>query len=115
MPKVTFLQPDGTLNIVNAEPDWSLMQIAVENKVPGIEGACGGSMACATCHVYIHPEWVQKVIGQFNEQCDEERDILDTAFDIRETSRLGCQIRVTEALDGLVVALPGTRTNWNST
>ena len=83
------------------------MQVAVENKVEGIEGACGGSMACATCHVYIHPDWEERVTAQDNEQTEEEEDMLDVAFDVRETSRLGCQVKLNNALDGLVVALPG--------
>ncbi len=69
-------------------------------------------MACATCHCYIHPDWKEKVEAQDNEQCDEERDMLDTAFDIRETSRLGCQVKLNEALDGLIVAMPGADTDW---
>ena len=108
MPKVTFLQTDGNAQEVDAEENWSLMQIAVENKIKGIEGACGGSMACATCHVYIHPDWEERVTAQDNEQSEEEEDMLDMAFDVRETSRLGCQVKVTNALDGLIVALPGT-------
>jgi 2Fe-2S ferredoxin len=112
MPKITFLQKDGTSQTIDAEENWSIMQVAVEHKIEGIEGACGGSMACATCHVYVQPEWLPRVIAQDNEQSEEEKDILDTAFDIRETSRLGCQIKLTEELDGLIVALPGTETKW---
>lgn len=112
MPKITFLHKDGSSQNIDAEENWSIMQVAVENKVEGIEGACGGAMACATCHVYVRPDWLPKVIAQDNEQSDEEKDILDTAFDVRETSRLGCQIKLTNELDGLVVALPGTKTDW---
>lgn len=112
MPKITFLQPDGTSQTIDAEENLSIMQIATENNVPGIEGACGGCMSCATCHVYVHPDWVKRVTEQDNEQSDEEVDILDTAYDIRPTSRLGCQIKITDALDGLTVALPGTKTGW---
>ncbi len=108
MPRITFLQPDGSRQTIDAEENLSIMQAALEHKIPGIEGQCGGAMACATCHVYIDPAWQSRVAAQDNEQSDEEIDILDTAFDIRETSRLGCQIKLTDALDGLVVALPGT-------
>jgi 2Fe-2S ferredoxin len=112
MPKIHFLHKNGTTQTLDAPENWSVMQVAVENKVEGIEGACGGSMACATCHVYVHPEWTTKVTAQDNEQSEEEKDILDVAFDLRETSRLGCQIKITPALDGLVVALPGSKTDW---
>jgi 2Fe-2S ferredoxin len=112
MPKITFLQPDGSSQTLQAENNWSIMQVAVDNNVPGIEGACGGSMACATCHCYVHPAWMEKVSNEDNEQSDEERDILDTAYDVRDTSRLGCQIKLGDALDGLIVALPGTKTDW---
>jgi ferredoxin, 2Fe-2S len=112
MPKITFLQPDGSSQTINAENNWSIMQVAVDAAVPGIIGECGGAMACATCHCYIHPDWVDKVIAQENEQSDEEKDMLDMAFDVRETSRLGCQVKLNDALDGLIVALPGTTTKW---
>ncbi len=112
MPKVTFIMTDGSPKEVDAPLGWSLMEVAVENKIEEIEGACGGAMACATCHLYVHPDWQQKVIDQDNEKCDEEEDMLDLAFDIRNNSRLGCQIKITKALDGLVVALPGTKTEW---
>ena len=108
MPKITFLQADGTSQTVNADENISVMHAAKENHVPGIEGVCGGCMACATCHVYIHPDWKARVEAEDNEQSEEEIDMLDTASDVRETSRLGCQVKLTNALDGLVVALPGT-------
>lgn len=110
--KITFLQPDGTSQTVDADENLSIMQTAKEHNIEGIEGACGGCMACATCHVYIHPGWVARLIAEDNEQSNEEVDMLDTAYDIRETSRLGCQCKLTNALDGLVVALPGTKTGW---
>ncbi|MGB4106555.1 MAG: 2Fe-2S iron-sulfur cluster-binding protein [Alphaproteobacteria bacterium] len=112
MPEITFLQPDGSQQTINADENISIMHAAKENKIDGIEGACGGCMACATCHVYIHPGWVMRVTAEDNEQSEEEIDMLDTASDIRETSRLGCQIKLTDALDGLIVALPGTKTGW---
>ncbi|MCB9983554.1 MAG: 2Fe-2S iron-sulfur cluster binding domain-containing protein [Rhodospirillales bacterium] len=109
MPQVTFIQPDGHRQTVQAEENWSIMQIALAHKIPGIEGACGGNMSCATCHVYIHPDWVERLIAQDNEISDQEEDLLDTAKDLRETSRLGCQIKITGTLDGLIVALPGSK------
>lgn len=112
MLKVTFIHKDGTAETIDAPENWSIMQIAVDNKVKGIEGACGGSMACATCHIYLHPDWKERVNAEDNEQSEEEEDMLDVAFDVRTTSRLGCQIKVTQALDGLIVALPGADTGW---
>ncbi|MGQ0526882.1 MAG: 2Fe-2S iron-sulfur cluster-binding protein [Alphaproteobacteria bacterium] len=112
MPEITFLLKDGSTETVEASENWSVMQIAKDRGFEGIEGVCGGSMACATCHCYIHPDWVKRVEAEDNEQSEEEKDILDGAFDIRETSRLGCQVKITNALDGLVVAMPGTETGW---
>jgi 2Fe-2S ferredoxin len=112
MPKVTFIMLDGSEKTCEAPVGWSLMQIAKDNAIEEIEGACGGAMACATCHLYVHPDWQKKVSEQDNEKSDEEEDMLDLAFDVRDNSRLGCQIRLTDALDGLVVALPGTKTGW---
>ena len=108
MPKVTFINKNGDKKTVDAPENWSVMQIAVDNGIDEIEGSCGGSLACATCHCYIHPAWIERVEAQDNEKTDEEEDMLDLALDIRETSRLGCQIIVTEDLDGLVIGLPGT-------
>lgn len=113
MPNITFLHKDGSEQTVEFDENWSIMQVAVENKIKGIEGACGGAMACATCHVYVHPDWQSRVEAQDNEQSDEEEDMLDMAIDVRDPSRLGCQIKLTSALDGLIVALPGTDTGWD--
>ena len=107
MPKITFIQPDGCTETINALENWSIMEIATQHKIKGIEGICGGSMACATCHIYIHPDWFNQVSAQDNEQSEEEIDILDMAFDIRANSRLSCQIIMTKELDGIIVALPG--------
>jgi ferredoxin, 2Fe-2S len=112
MPEITFILQGGERRTVEAPENWSVLQIALEHKIAGLEGVCGGAMACSTCHVWIHPDWVSRVTREDNEQTDEERDILDLAFHVRETSRLGCQIKVNEALDGLVVALPGTGEEW---
>ncbi len=106
MPKVTFIFPGGERREVDAPAGLSLMEIAQKNDIEQIEGACGGSMACATCHLYVHPEWRNKCLPE-GKRSDEEEDMLDLAFDVRDSSRLGCQIMMSEALDGLVVALPG--------
>lgn len=112
MPDITFLLKDGSSETVEAPENWSIMQVAKEHAIEGIKGNCGGSMACATCHCYIHPGWMARVEAEDNEQSDEEKDILDGAFDVRDTSRLGCQVKITDALDGLIVAMPGTETEW---
>jgi 2Fe-2S ferredoxin len=106
MPTITFIQKDGTEQTIEAEENWSIMQVAVENSIKGIEGACGGSMACATCHVYIDEAWEDRVTAEDNEQTDEEEDMLDLAFNVEDNSRLGCQVKLTQALDGLIVRLP---------
>ena len=107
MPMMTFIFPDGSRREVEAPVGLSIMEIAQKNDIEEIEGACGGCMACATCHVYIHPDWESKC-NPDGERSDEEEDMLDLAFDVRDNSRLGCQIVMSEELDGLVVALPGT-------
>jgi len=101
MPRVTFIEPDGTRREVDAPVGLSLLEIAHDNDVD-IEGACGGSLACSTCHVIVDPEWYPKL----QEPEEEEEDMLDLAFQLTRTSRLGCQIVMTEELDGLVVTLP---------
>ncbi len=107
MPNVTFILKDGTQKTVEAPLGLSLMEIAVKHNITGIEGACGGSLACATCHVYVHPDWADKTMPEDGDLSDEEQDMLDLAFDVRKTSRLCCQIIMTPERDGLVVALPG--------
>jgi 2Fe-2S ferredoxin len=112
MAKVTFIMTDGTPNEVEAPLGLSMMEIAQKNRIDEIEGACGGSLACATCHMYVHPDWWQKCLPRGGEVSEEENDMLDLAFDVRKNSRLGCQIVMSEELDGLVVALPTTKTGW---
>ncbi|HIF25014.1 MAG TPA: 2Fe-2S iron-sulfur cluster binding domain-containing protein [Micavibrio sp.] len=107
MPTITFIYPDGSRKDVDAPIGLSLMEIAQKHDIEEIEGACGGAMACATCHMYIHPEWEEKCLQGEDARSEEEEDMLDLAFDVRDNSRLGCQIMMTEDLDGLVVALPG--------
>lgn len=102
MAKITFVQPDGKSQTVTAEPGMTVMEAAKKNLIEGIEAECGGACACATCHVYVDDAWTAKV----GKPADMEEDMLDFAFDVREQSRLSCQIKVTEALDGLVVSVP---------
>ncbi len=102
MPKITFIEHNGTEHVVEARVGMTVMEAARSNMVPGIEAECGGACACATCHVYVDPAW-RDVVGSPNEM---EEDMLDFAFDVRDNSRLSCQIKVTEELDGLVVRVP---------
>lgn len=102
MAKVTYIEHDGTEHAVDVPDGLSVMEGAVRYTIPGIDGDCGGACACATCHVYVGEGWFEK-LTPMNEL---ERDMLDFAFDVRENSRLACQIRVTPALDGLVVRTP---------
>ncbi len=111
MPQITFLFADGSEKIVDAPIGYSVMEVAQMNDIEQIEGACGGSLACATCHVYVHPDWWDKVLPD-GKKSEEEEDMLDLAFDVRKASRLSCQITVKAELDGLVLALPGTKTDW---
>jgi ferredoxin, 2Fe-2S len=113
MPKMTFIMPDGSPKIVDAPNGLSVMEIAQKHDIEQIEGACGGSLACATCHVYVHPDWWDKCLPDEGARSMEEEDMLDLAFDIRKSSRLSCQIMMKDELDGLVVALPGTKTTWS--
>jgi len=102
MVKLTFVQPDGASRTVDAEPGVTVMEAAKLNDIPGIEAECGGACACATCHVYVDPEWVEKT----GKPEAIEEDMLDFAFDVRKESRLSCQIKVTSDLDGLTVRVP---------
>ena len=102
MAKITFIQPDGSRQEVVAEPGMTVMEAARKELVPGIEAECGGACSCATCHVYVEETWREKV----GPPSQMEEDMLDFAFDVRESSRLSCQIKVSEDLDGLVVTVP---------
>jgi 2Fe-2S ferredoxin len=106
MARITHIQHDGTENVVEAEPGMTVMEAAVRNSIPGIAAECGGACACATCHVYIDEAW-REATGR-PEQMEE--DMLDFAFDVRAESRLSCQIKVSDALDGLVVRIPEKQT-----
>ena len=106
MPKMIFVEPDGTNREVDAPLGLSVLEIAHKHKVD-IEGACEGSLACSTCHVVVDGDW----FGKLATPTEDEEDMLDLAFDLQETSRLGCQLIMTEALDGLVVKLPAGSRN----
>ena len=109
MPRMTFIERDGTRREVDAPLGLSVLEIAHKHGID-IEGACEGSLACSTCHVIVDPEWY----GRLAKATEDEEDMLDLAFGLQKTSRLGCQIVMTDALDGLVVRLPpGTRNALN--
>ena len=102
MPKITYVDHAGTARTVEADVGSTVMEAAIRNNVPGIDAECGGACACATCHVYVDGEWAA-VVGPAEAM---EQDMLDFASDVRATSRLCCQIRVTPELDGLSVTTP---------
>lgn len=102
MTKITFIEPNGTQYEVEAENGSSVMETAIRNDVPGIVAECGGACTCATCHVYVDEKWAEVAGGP----SVMEEDMLDFAFDVRDTSRLSCQIKVRDELDGLVVHVP---------
>ncbi len=112
MIKVTFLLKDGTAKKVEAQPGLSVMEVAVKHRIGALDGACGGGMSCATCHVYVHPDWWDKVLPEDGDISESEEDMLDLAFSVGKFSRLSCQIILTEELDGIIVAEPGTKTDW---
>lgn len=106
MPKMTFIEPNGTRREVEAPEGLSVLEIAHRNKID-LEGACEGSLACSTCHVIVAPEWFDRLPPA----SDDEEDMLDLAFGLSQTSRLGCQIIMRKTLDGLVVTLPAATRN----
>ncbi|MBI1244375.1 MAG: 2Fe-2S iron-sulfur cluster binding domain-containing protein [Alphaproteobacteria bacterium] len=106
MPKMTFQLPDGTKKEVDAPVGLSVLEIAHRNDIP-LEGACEGSLACSTCHVIVDKEDYERL----PEATEDEEDMLDLAFGLTHTSRLGCQITITDELDGLKVALPAATRN----
>jgi 2Fe-2S ferredoxin len=106
MPKMTFINHDGTRKEVDAPVGLSVLEIAHRNGID-LEGACEGSLACSTCHVIVDQEDYERL----NEASEDEEDMLDLAFGLTHTSRLGCQIIITEELDGLTVTLPSATRN----
>ena len=102
MPKITYIEHSGKSHTIEVANGLSVMEGAVQNNIPGIDADCGGSMACATCHVYVKEEWFNKL----PKAEDGEQDMLDMAFEPKKNSRLSCQITVTDELDGLTVTTP---------
>lgn len=102
MPKITFIDFEGTQRTVDANVGDTLMEVAIDNDVPGIAAECGGACACATCHVYVNPKWVEAV-GKPEEL---EAEMLEVASEVKDNSRLSCQVQITDAHDGLVVETP---------
>tara|TARA_B100001113_G_C20520937_1_gene367299 strand:+ start:181 stop:498 length:318 start_codon:yes stop_codon:yes gene_type:complete len=102
VPKITYIETNGNTHTVNVDNGLTVMEGAVQNNIPGIDGDCGGGMACATCHVYVKEEWYDKI----SEKSEGEDDMLDQAYEPNKLSRLSCQISVTDEIEGLVVSLP---------
>lgn len=106
MAKITFILPNDELVEIDAPDGLSIMEIAHQNNID-LEGACEGSLACSTCHVIVDQEWFDKL----EEASEDEEDMLDLAFGLTRTSRLGCQIIMGPKLDGIIVRLPATTRN----
>ena len=102
MAKITYIEHSGKLHTIQVQNGLTVMEGAVQNNIPGIDADCGGSMACATCHVYVKEEWFNKL----QKKEDGEEDMLDMAYEPNKFSRLSCQLTVADELEGLVVNLP---------
>ena len=102
MAKIIFKTHDDKIHTVEVQKGLTVMEGAVQNDVPGIDADCGGGMACATCHVYVNEDWIDKLPAKE----DGEEDMIDMAFEPKSNSRLSCQITVSDELDGLVVSIP---------
>lgn len=105
MPKVKFIEHNGKEHDVEAANGLTVMEAAVKNLVPGIDADCGGACACATCHVYVDPAFADKL----DEKSDMEQTMLDFANEVTDQSRLSCQIKLSDDLDGIVVRLPASQ------
>ena len=102
MPKITYIEHNGKSHTINVANGLSVMEGAVQNNIPGIDADCGGSMACATCHVYVKEEWFNKL----PKKEEGEEDMIDMAYEPNKYSRLSCQLTVSDELEGLTVKLP---------
>tara|TARA_B100000700_G_C14634243_1_gene664295 strand:+ start:52 stop:372 length:321 start_codon:yes stop_codon:yes gene_type:complete len=102
MSKITYIDSSGNSKTIDVANGLSVMEGAIQNNIPGIDADCGGGMACATCHVYVKEEWLNKL----DKPEDAEQDMIDMAFEPKKNSRLSCQIIVTDELDGLKVTTP---------
>ncbi len=103
MPKVTYIEADGTEHVVDAPEGISAMEAALTNDVPGIDGDCGGQAACATCHVFVDPDWIERT-GHADSEV--ELPMIELSEGVQDNSRLACQIKLTAALDGLILRMP---------
>ena len=106
MAKITYIHHSGEKKIIEVENGLSVMEGAIQNNVPGIDADCGGSMACATCHVYVDERWFNKL----SKSEEGEQDMLDMAYEPKKNSRLSCQLIVSDELDGLIVTTPEKQT-----
>ena len=106
MAKITYIEHNGASHTIDVEKGLTVLEGAVQNDIPGIDADCGGSMACATCHVYVKEDWFNKI----PEKSEGEDDMLDQAYEPKKNSRLSCQIIVSDDLDGLVVDMPEKQT-----
>ncbi len=102
MAKITYVEHDGTEHVIDVKTGLTVMEGAVKNNIPGIDADCGGACACATCHVYVDDAWLDKT----GERSAMEESMLDFAEGVQDNSRLSCQIKVTDELDGLKVTMP---------
>ena len=102
MPKITYISEDNKTNTVEVQNGLTVMEGAIQNDIPGIDADCGGGMSCATCHVYVDENWLDKL----PQKEDGEEDMLDMAFEPKKNSRLSCQLIVSDELDGLIVTTP---------
>ena len=102
MAKITYIEHDGREHVVEVKTGLSVMEGAIRNNVPGIDADCGGACACATCHVFVEGDWAAKT----GVRTQQENDMLNFAAELRDSSRLACQITVTDDLDGLEVTMP---------
>ena len=102
MTKITYVEHNGKEHTIDVQNGLTVMEGAVQNDIPGIDADCGGSMACATCHVYVKDEWYDKL----DEKSECEDDMIDQAYEPKKNSRLSCQITVSDKTEGLVVHLP---------
>ncbi|MBU6156710.1 MAG: 2Fe-2S iron-sulfur cluster binding domain-containing protein [Alphaproteobacteria bacterium] len=102
MAKIKYIEHDGKEHVIDVQPGMTVMEGAVRNMIPGIDADCGGACACATCHVYVDSAW----LGKIQPMQEMEKTMLDFAEGVEATSRLSCQIQVTEALDGMTVRMP---------
>ena len=102
MTKIVYIEHSGKSHSINVQNGLTVMEGAIQNNIPGIDADCGGSMACATCHVYVKEEWFDKL----PKKEDGEEDMLDMAFEPKQNSRLSCQLTVSDDLDGLIVNIP---------